>query len=350
MNLSFRRSSYLWALILGSTVFAHAALGADRAEVPLNEFGAPLRDAQGARINYTRDELAAMARDAGHEAAPPPRSAPVGPQGFVGPSGTPMPFWQYAIFGNSVGAGNVIICPTPASGAREIIVGNGNKFWQVLRHSATTGNYDQVFVGPVYSDQPGSSYSTQIKRIAIANVTGDSNLELVVMLADGRIYLYDLTTKAELGYVTTGVRGLEGMALEDLDGDGLAELIVTTYYDLYVFNSAGTLLWKVPNAGGYDVIAGQMDLDPAIEIATTNGMVIDSVTHLSQWTRNGGFGSRLKLAPLPGASYKQLIVSEGWYNIYSYDVAAQLPRWSISAELDIGAIKMVTLTMTEHQR
>ena len=336
--MTIRRSLFAFPAL--NLVLAVAALislsaraeAADRSKPPVNEFGAPVRDMQGATITYSRDELTAMAQTAPAAVTHTEPSAPSAPQGFVPPSGAARPFWQYAIFGAGIGISNIIVGPAPASGAREIIVGNANGFWQVLKRNATTGNYDQLFVSPVYS--------SFIKRIAVANVTGDSKLELVVMLADGRIYLYDLSTKAELGYITTGVTGLEGLSLTDLDGDGVAELIVTTANDLYVFSGGGTLLWQLANAGGYDVVAGQMDLDPAIEIATTKGTVTDSVTHTIQWTRSGGFGNHLKLAPLPGASYQQLIAAQSWQYVYSYDVATQLPRWSINTPQDIGAIEI----------
>jgi hypothetical protein len=83
-----------------------------------------------------------------------------------------------------------------------------------------------------------------------------------------------------------------------------------------------------------------MDNDPAMEIAATNGKVVDAGTHAVQWTYNGGFGYHLKLAPFPGESYQQLIVASGWQFVYSYDVARQLPRWSINTPQDIGAIEV----------
>jgi hypothetical protein len=177
-------------------------------------------------------------------------------------------------------------------------------------------------------------------RIGLAHVTNASDQQIVVMLYDGRIYLYDFATKTELGTLDTGISGLQGLSLTDLDGDGNAELIVTTVDDLYVFSSSGQLLWQVPGAGGYDVVAGQMDNDPAIEIAATNGKVVDAATHAVQWTHNGGFGVHLKLAPFPGENYQQLIVAEAWQFVYSYDVGRQLPRWSIPTPQDIGAIEV----------
>jgi hypothetical protein len=263
------------------------------------------------------------------------------PRGFVpGGGATSPPFWQYAIFGSGIGASNIVIGPVPAGGgAREIIIGGNSaddfaldNFWQVIRHNPATGNYDTLFVSPISP--------VGIKRIAAGNVIGDSRQELAVLLADGRIYLYDATTKTELGFLNTGISGIEGLSLVDLGGDEHVEIVVTTVSDLFVFDNGGSLLWQVAGAGGYDVVVGQMDNDPALEIAATNGVVVDTATHTSQWTRSDGFGLHLALAPLPGANYQQLIVAEQWHFVHAYDVATQSLRWSIPFEYDLSAIEV----------
>lgn len=338
---------------------------ADRKPLPVNQYGAPVIDDQGRHINYDRKTLdrmalarrnsstlrskpAARTRTAGATATPRPRPTPAPRPTPPPPRVGSQPFWQYAIFGSGIGASNIVIGPTPANGAPEIIVGGssqgyfwGNDFWHSIQYNQITGGYDQIFVSPIYPPREGE-YSVTISRIGLAHVTSASDWQLVVMLNDGRIYLYDFATKTEVGYFDTGVAGnygLTGLSLADVDGDGLAELIVTTQDDLFVFNSAGELLWQLAGVGGYDVVAGQMDNDPAIEIATTSGNVVDAITHTVQWTYNGGFGSYLKLAPFPGESYQQLIAANAWDVIYSYDVGRQLPRWSIT-NFNTGAIQI----------
>lgn len=323
----------LTAALLVATV-GRAASGQTQ---PVNPFGAAVRDENGAPINYGPADFARMKNAAVASSAPAEAAQATAPQAFV-PTTTnnAVPFWQYSIFGSGIGASNIIILPGTPGTAREVILGGNSKndfgsddFWQVIRRNPTSGNYDQRFVSPIYS--------SSIKRIALGNVTGDAQQEIVVMLANGLIYYYDLVTKAELGHVTTGVTGAEALSVTDLNGDGVTELIVTTTSDLFVCDNTGSLLWKVLGAGGTDVVVGQMDNDPALEIATTKS-VVDSATHAVQWTRNGGFGAHLKLAPLAGASYQQLIAADAWSTVYSYDVATQLPRWSISTPQDIGAI------------
>ena len=319
--------------------FGLEARAEDRSKPPVNRFGAPLCNTEGHAINYTREELSRMEGIADSAISNVESAARVGPPEFVTAAVGDAPFWHYSIFGSGIGASDIVIGPLPTDGrAPEIIVGGNSAndygpddFWKVIRRNSTTGNYDQVFVSPIYS--------ASVKRIAVADVTRDSRPEIVVMLANGSIYLYDLATKAQLGYLRTGVAGLEGLSLTDLDGDGPAELIVTTMNDLFVFSGDGSLLWQLAGAGGAEVVAGQMDNDPALEIATTKGTVTDSATQTLQWTRSGPLGLRVKLAPLPGASYKQLIVAE-WYNVRAFDVAAQLLRWSIPVPHDVGGIEV----------
>ncbi len=192
---------------------------------------------------------------------PPPRPTPPPPP--VGP----RPFWQYAIFGSGIGASNIVIGPMPPTDAPEIIIGGNSKndfgaddFWQVLRYNAGTGNYDQLFASPIYQPRNGDPFAI-ISRIGLAHVTNALDWQIVVMLEDGRIYLYDLATKGLVGYFDTGpfsfYSGLKGLSLTDLNGDGLAEVIVTTEEDLYVYNGSGQLLWQAMGAGGYDVVAGE---------------------------------------------------------------------------------------------
>ena len=322
---------------LGLLCITSSARAGEASKLPANVHTAPVVNAQAKRINYSREELQNLESRSTTQGDRVAQTATA--QGFVpSPADTTRPFWQFAIFGSGIGASNIVFgLPAVAGRGREVIIGGnsashfgGDDFWHVIRRTEKTGNYDQVFVS--------NTYSATIKRIAVGNVVGDAQQEIAVMLADGRVYLYDLATKKELGYSGTGASGAEGLSLTDLDGDGRSELIVTTTNDLRVCSGSGDLLWEVPGAGGYDVVVGQMDTDASLEIAATNGTVVDAATRAGQWTRTGGFGADLELAPIPGGTYQQLIAAAAWYDVYAYDVGKELPRWSIRAQLDIGAL------------
>lgn len=343
-SLSYHTAAHR-ILLISALLLACAppiANAADRDRSRVNRYGAPVIDAKGHRITYGRKTLETMARHKGF--AQWRARAVTKSRGFT-PAGaqTQQPFWQYAVFGADIGSTNIIVAPAAAGTAPEIIIGgyaysgfadapqgfSTDNFWQVIRYNATTHNYDQLFVSPIYQPTDGNPF-VDIEKIGLAHVTSTSDWQIVVMLDDGRIFLYDLSTKTELGYLDTGISGFRALSLTDLDGDGLAELIVTDDNNLYVFSHTGQLLWQVPDAGGSDVVVGMMDNGSALKIATTSGKVIDAVTHGIVWNYQNGFGFRLKLAPFPGENYQQLIVAEPWDFVYSYDVGRQLPRWSIS--------------------
>lgn len=134
-------------------------------------------DAKGHRTKYDRKSLEAMARKKeetkrANIATGAARMAHS--RGFVPAGGqTQQPFWQYAIFGSGIGASNIVIDPMPQNGAPEIVIGgnstNGfgaDDFWQVLRHNSATGNYDQVFVSPLYRPREGESF-VAVTRIGL---------------------------------------------------------------------------------------------------------------------------------------------------------------------------------------
>ena len=347
------RSAFVAAVLLAC---APGTVKAHRNPSRVNKYGAPVVDANGHHISYDQKHLEALARTLGSKkgtnVTARPKSSMVKASGFVPTGGqTQQPFWQYAVFGAGIGLSNIIIGPTPPGGAPEILIGGdvqsgGDDFWQSIRYNTKSGTYDTVFVSPLYTPRGGDPY-VAIARIGLAHVTNASDQQIVVMLEDGRIYLYDFATKTQVGFLDSGPfpfgSGLQGLSLTDLDDDGFVELIITTAADLYVFNGSGQLLWQVPGAGGVDVVAGRMDDDASLKIAATNGKVVDAVTHGVVWNYANGFGVRLKLAPFPGETYEQLISAEAWQFVYSYDVGRQLPRWSIPTPQDIGAIEVADL-------
>src|SRR5215218_2072315 len=179
---TIRTLAALFSVVAISLLVGRMAVAADNPPVPVNEFGAPVRDANGGTILYGREEAGAMAEKAAEGSTKTAPQLPNEPTGFVPPSGAVRPFWQYSIFGSGIGGSNIIIGPAAGSGAREVIIGGnsgsnfgGDDFWQVLLRNSTTGNYDQLFVSPLYT--------AAVKRIATANVMGDSQKELAVMLA-----------------------------------------------------------------------------------------------------------------------------------------------------------------------
>ncbi len=291
--------------------------------IPTNICGDPVFDLDGAPVSYSREHLEACLQASAVDA--------VSAAGIVrASSGWDKVVWSFPATGHAIGRPGLVLAS--ADGRKEIIVGAElvrMGYWYVLEPNEEESGYHPVFASEVFAEP--------IQRIAVGDVFGDDRDEVVVALADGVVHLYDLRTKARLGFFATGVDNLKGMRLRDLDGDGHAELLITNPADLFVLRGDGKLQWTLPGAGGDDLVIGQMDGDPSLEIAVTTGAVIDADSHAVQWTWADGFGVQVESADIDGDGLEELIAAERWYFVWSFDVDRQLPKWSIPMD-DIDAI------------
>jgi hypothetical protein len=292
---------------------------------PVNVYGAPTIGDHGERITYTRAQLLSQKS----AAAPKVASVP------VGTTGVPA-IWSYKVFGSGIGASNILI--GRSGGRREVCVGGAiegfgpDQYWYALRRSSSGSDYQQTFTSEILP--------APIVRMAIGQLGHSVDQQIVVELADGEVLVYDEETKATLTTLSVAPSPT-GLALRDLDGDGIDELIVTTQSALYVYSGAGGLLWSVPGVGG-DVTVGQMDDDPALEIATSSGDVVDTATHTVQWHWPDGFGLIVRAADVDGDGRDELVAADPWNYVWAYDVERQLPKWTLTAsDHDIGAIELV---------
>lgn len=307
---------------LGLSLNAHAA---SRSDTRTNQHGLALVDGAGAPLQYTKEEMA--------------KSPLLQPQALATNTQNIFPQavtsdWAYAAFGSGIGLSNIVT--DDSLGVTEIYLGGStsifgaNDYFHILRYQASDASYQQTFVSP--------DYPTGIKRIGVANVTGSAGKEIVVGLENGQVYMYDQSTRALVGRFGVEGASLSGMYLADLDGDTVSEIIITSSSRLYVYDG-GILQWELVGVGGGDVIAGQMDADPALEIATTDGNVVDAQTQTVQWNWPGGFGISLEVADIDSDGMQELIAAEDWDFVWAYDVNTGFPKWSLPI-FDIGAIKV----------
>jgi hypothetical protein len=330
-------SCILLAVLLGA-----AANDVPRRSLPLNECGAPVRDEAGRPVLYSREQLAAM------RCAAPAATSSVAPIGRL-LRRAQRARWAFASFGSMVGTSDVVVSDVPpsvGSGPAEIYLGGSssifgaNDYWHALRYSTARQAYDDVFVS--------ERLPAQIARLGVADIRGDARRELVVALTSGQILVYDQVSKLPLLSFSTGLAGLRGLALRDLGGDGKSELIVTNEPasgtpTLRVFTGSGGLGWQVPGVGGRDVVVGQMDADPSLEIAVTGGSVVDAASRAVQWTWPAGFGKDVEAADIDGDGMQELIAAEQWDFVWAYDVDTQLPKWSLPVDLDVSAIHVANV-------
>ncbi len=204
---------------------------------------------------------------------------------------------------------------------------NSSNYWVALAWNGVD-DYEPVYTSQFYVDN--------IIAIATGDVTGDSRTEIIVALGDGEIHLYDQVTKHYLSAFSTTAslaQPLGYMRTADLDGVGKDEIVVHNYADLAVF-ADGQLQWKLADQGNARLAIGQLDTDPALEIVTANGKVVDSGTRSVQWNLNANI-DYMAVGDLDGDSLDELVSCNP---LRAYDVDTQTQKWLRASGIDASAI------------
>mgnify|MGYP006273400635 FL=1 len=178
---------------------------------------------------------------------------------------------------------------------------------------------------------PGNDGTGFLSTIAIGDLDGDGRVELVAPGRNGRLYVYRGDGQdAGGGSPILWTSDLSGPAAEpalaDLDGDGLAEIIVTGRDGTFAFRHDGQVLWSNPAVasffasqslawGGPSV--GNLDLDPEPEIVVS---ATDDALYVLDHEGNVVFSDPLGtdfptvpvLADLTGDGVLDVVVAESW--------------------------------------
>lgn len=259
---------------------------------------------------------------------------------------------SFGMFGNAIGRNGLL--GFHASAGPHIVAAAStddapfNNYWYVLRYDPNTGDYDKRFVS--------NWYESGIMGIALGNVVGTADREIVVALGNGQVFAYDRDSRSQVGLMTVdlsapGVPYV--MMLADLDGDLADEIIVSEDASAGLsrttsaYRSDGSLLWRVSGMGGgsfgNDLALGQMDDDPSLEIATTDGQVIDVDTRTVQWSFGGEFGLRLVARDVDRDGRAELLVAAPSDFVHAYNVETQSLLGSIPTAGDNQALQVANV-------
>lgn len=127
-----------------------------------------------------------------------------------------------------------------------------------------------------------------------------------------------------------GAQSFSDLEVADVNNDGTRELIVSSTdfqdairaYDL----QTDSLLWEVPGVSQYqdNLLIAQMDGDPALEILTGSGFVIDGATHAIEWHYKDGFGYSRATGRFAGSQPRFVALS---YRLTMFQSSPWSPLW-----------------------
>lgn len=209
--------------------------------------------------------------------------------------------------------------------------------WTVLRRTPATGRYDEVFCAPYQT-------GLQLGALLLGDVDAAPGPELLAVGNSGQVQVFNLPSRRLLRSLQAPVVGDSysplAAALRDLDGDGAAELILASSRDdLKVYDLGGTLRWTLASRPR-QLVVGQFDADPALEIACSDGKIVDGGTHALQHDFAAELGA-LAVADVDQDGREELFASEGGQT-RCYDVDTATLAFSIGQGGSYVAVADVT--------
>ncbi len=260
-------------------------------------------------------------------------------------------FWSH--MGTGVQAGRSGLFTLDHADGRDLVVGQGfgydPDFWTVFRHDSASGGYQQVHAHHPYLAS-GYSY-LELHAVVDAEVDPRSGREIVVGagvgFGHGVVYIYDGRTKELLRSFTPPYgpfdSDFDSLAAHDVDGDGSDELIIGGPSYLKVVAADGTLLWRTGSLGER-LKVGQLDDDLSLEVAGSNGKVLDLESRSVQWGMMGNESyTDVIIRDVDGDGVGNLLSFKKFGGVFALDIRTGEELWRYERPGGISAVLVADL-------
>lgn len=234
----------------------------------------------------------------------------------------PEVYRGFSMYGSDIGGSGMVWSNNPS--LNELYV-DGEEyeiwFWQALEYDLITFEFVQSYASPVYRDP--------IIFLGLGDLHSVPGDEIVIALENGEVHIHHQVTKELLGVVDTGVLDMTAFAMADIQGDGTTEIAVLGNGGLHIFDDQSNLFWTFSSIYGEDLVFGQMDADPGLELASTDGTVVDMSTLTIQCAWPTGFGFDMEVSDFDNDGMEELIFSNAWDTAWAFDIDLCIPKWTI---------------------
>jgi len=240
--------------------------------------------------------------------------------------------WITGILSDEVGTAGILVEKlTPGGEPLTVTCSRGHLYALTHRGSEV---YEPVF----YSQYLGCS------RIASGDRNGDGVRELYVATNDQRLLVLDGDDFQQLRAFSLPVgEPIEDLAVGDVDGDGVVEVIVVTLNTTLVYHATTFALeWDALSYGGYQVRIGNIDTDPLPEMVVNNNTayVLNASQQSVEWSYSGGFGERMDLGDVDNDGRAEIAYVTAWDNAYVIDGDTQTYKWQLTALGDLEGVRV----------
>ncbi len=181
-------------------------------------------------------------------------------------------------------------------------------------------------------DWETATLGSAVTALFVTDVDGDGRKEIMVATARGRIIVYDAQTYDRIHEnFLEPFESIECMTSANLDNDPQEEIIFIAEKRLNIYDGKSRAMeWRSQqNFQASEIIVGNVDDDPQLEIILNTGAIIDSRFYTQEQgsLETGVFGSRIKLFDVNADGYPEVIGEMPGYALKVYDVYARREIW-----------------------
>jgi hypothetical protein len=179
-------------------------------------------------------------------------------------------------------------------------------------------------------DWEQTNLGTRVVSMFVTELYGDGRAMLVVATFGGRILVYDMDGyDLEWENLQDPFESISYLVSENVDTDPQEELIFVSVDKLIIYDSLNkTFEWVSQNrVTAKQIVLGQMDDDPQLEIVLNSGVIFDSKFYNIEFDGDRPFGERITLFDINGDGIPEIWGESHDFILRVFDRYAEREIW-----------------------
>jgi len=175
-----------------------------------------------------------------------------------------------------------------------------------------------------------TNLGVKIRKFFVRDLDADGVPEIIVATVSGRILVYDTETYQNLWEnLEDNFSSLQSIEVADVDADPQLEFVFIADGRLYIVDGMSRCnQWASQQSfDAAEILVGNVDKDPQMEIVLNSGIIIDSRFYNVELTWEKPFGDRMMLFDMNNDGIPEIVGEFADYSLRIYDVYARREVW-----------------------
>lgn len=175
-----------------------------------------------------------------------------------------------------------------------------------------------------------SNLGGKIRKFFVCDLEADGAQEIVIATMDGRILVYSMGTYQNIWEnLEDSFSSIQAIEIADIDGDPQLELIFIADGRIYLVDglSKNKQLVSQRTFDASEIIVGNVDKDPQLEVILNSGIVLDSRFYNFEFQWDKPFGDRIMLFDMNNDGIPEIVGEFADYSLRIFDVYMRRELW-----------------------